>query len=261
VVRLREAGDPLAPLLKDYLAAPGPALLLVEAGDLTSRSPLRKLFETTAGAAALPCYRDEGETLDGLISDHLAGHGLSVTADALAYLSANLGGDRALTRAELDKLALYATADGTAAEVDLEAATACVGDTAALSTEDLVFAVADGDAAALDRVLERELQEGASVISLLRAVSRHFLRLHLAAGLQADGRSADEAMAALRPPIFFRYAPRFRRQLQRWREGDLARALDQLLAAETLCKTPGMSGAAELICRDALLAIAARPSD
>jgi DNA polymerase-3 subunit delta len=257
VVRLREAGDAQAPLLKDLLAdPPAPAMLIVEGGDLGARSPLRKVFESSGRAAALPCYRDEGRDLERLVRDHLAEHGLTASSDAMRYLTANLGGDRALTRAELDKLVLYAGGNGGRGEVDLDAAMACVGDTAALSTEDLVFAIADGNPAAADRVLERELQEGASPIMLLRAASRHILRLHLAGALQAEGRSAEEAIAALRPPVFFRYVPRFKGQLERWRGSDLARALDRLTEAESRAKAPGMSGTSEVICRAALLELA-----
>ncbi|HSV30176.1 MAG TPA: DNA polymerase III subunit delta, partial [Candidatus Omnitrophota bacterium] len=80
-------------------------------------------------------------------------------------------------------------------------------------------------------------------VSVLRTLSRHFQRLHLAAGLMAQGKSVDQAMAALKPPVIFKAADRFKRQLSRWPADRLGRALELLLEAEAECKTTGMPAA------------------
>ena len=64
VVRVRGAVDGLAKLFGEFLAAtPGDALTVVEAGDLPSRSALRRAFEAPPTAAAIGCYPDTPETL------------------------------------------------------------------------------------------------------------------------------------------------------------------------------------------------------
>jgi DNA polymerase-3 subunit delta len=56
VVRVRDAGDALAPLFTRFLAAPaGDALVIAEAGDLPARSALRRAFDEAAVAAAIGC--------------------------------------------------------------------------------------------------------------------------------------------------------------------------------------------------------------
>src|SRR5512143_580756 len=60
VLRLRDAGDPLAQPLADLIAGPPPAAFLVlEAGELGPRSALRSLFERGAKTAAIACYLDD----------------------------------------------------------------------------------------------------------------------------------------------------------------------------------------------------------
>src|SRR5262249_37267902 len=154
------------------------------------------------------------------------------------------GEDRALTRAELDKLVLYAGARST--PIELDEAMACIGDGAGLAADDSAFVTADANPAAIDRALARELADGATPIGVLRGAIRHFTRLHLVAGLVAGGTPAAQAITALRPPPFGRARDRFLVQATRWSLPELAAALDRLLAAELACKRGGAP--AEAIC-------------
>lgn len=256
-IRVEDADDDIADALKSVLADAGSdSLIVLEAEELPGRSALRKLCETAERAAALPCYRDEGPGLTSLIRERLQQEGLTASAEALSYLTSHLGGDRAMTRSELDKLALYMGAGAAqgARKVELADVEAVVGDSAAHALDDLVHAVADGDMRAIERGLARSLGEGTAPISLLRAAARHFLRLHWASGRVTQGAAVEEAVRALRPPVFFKYEDRVKAQLRRWSPAGLATALDRLVAAETQCKRSGMP--AETICRRALLEIA-----
>jgi DNA polymerase-3 subunit delta len=70
----------------------------------------------------------------------------------------------------------------------------------------------------------------------------------------AEGLDAKQAMARLRPPVFFRLAGRFRRQLGTWDEARLAAALDSLIEAEIACKATGAPD--ELLAQRALANVA-----
>lgn len=251
VVLVRDGGDGMASLFQSFLTTPlGDALVVVEAGELGPRSALRKLFEGADNAAALACYGDEGASLQQVIAEELKAGGLSAEPEAMAFLMDHLGGDRRLTRAELQKLVLYMGSPG---RVTLDDALACVGDSASLSLDDLSLATADGDHATAQRVLDRLYREGVNPVAVLRSLSRHFQRLHLAAGLVAAGKSADQAMNALKPPVIFKAADRFRRQLGRWPAERVGQALERLIEAEGECKTTGMPAAE--ICSRAIMTL------
>jgi DNA polymerase-3 subunit delta len=251
-VRLRGAGDAVTAACEALLSAPlGDTLVVVEAGDLGPRSSLRRLFEGADNAAALPCYADSRMDVERLIVESLAAEGIEATREALAYLVSSLGADRAITRGELAKLCLY---KGEPGSLSLEEARAAVGDSGATSLDDLVLAVGGGDMGALEQALNRVFSEGVSEIAVLRAVVRHFQRLHLAVGHVAGGKTADQAMAALKPPIFFKAKAGFQAQLRSWPSDRIARALGMLTEAELACKSSGPPPAA--VCGRTLLRIA-----
>ena len=59
------------------------------------------------------------------------------------------------------------------------------------------MATADGDHATAQRILDRLFGEGTSPIPIMRALQRHYQRLHLLAGLVAKGKSPEQAIASL----------------------------------------------------------------
>lgn len=254
-VRIRDADDALAARVKTFLAeASGDSLVVLEAEDLPARSTVRKAVEAASAGATVACYRDDERSLPAVIEEILRASGLSAAPEAIAHLASHLGGDRQLTRAELEKLALYMGDAGR--RVELEDAQVCVGDSAALTLDDLAFAVGGGDLAAVDRALTRSFQEGANPVSALRAVARHLQRLHLVAGLVGGGVPRERAVKQLRPPVFWKLTARFEAQANAWSPQALARALDRLLTAEMACKRSGAP--AELLCARALTEVTAR---
>ncbi|WP_413204513.1 DNA polymerase III subunit delta [Rhodospirillum sp. A1_3_36] len=244
VGRVRQITDQHANSLKSYLDHPiGDSLVVLQGGDLGPRSSLRKLFEGAKAAASLPCYSDEGRGLETVIRDMLAQAGLSAHGDVIEYLATHLGGDRGVTRSELDKLITYCGPQG---QITLEDALACIGDTAQIGMDALINAVGQGNTADALRALDRLTQEGTNAVAILRSLSRHFTRLHLVAGLLAQGRSIDQAMGALKPPVLFKTKTTFQNQAQGWSPTRLAMALDLLLEAEKDAKSSGLPDAALL---------------
>ena len=257
VVRVGGAGDALAKLFADFLkSSPGEAFVIVEAGELPARAALRRVFEDAPHAIAIGCYPDTPRDLAALVREMLAAHRVTASRDAGQFLVEHLGGDRLLTRSELEKLALYA---GDGGRVELEDARLSVSDTAALELDDAVMAAAEGDAARLERVLGRVLQEGESPVTIIRALLRHLHRLHALTARAAGGIAVEEVLRTARPAIFFKQQDNFRRQLALWSETRLRPQLDRLAKAELDMKTTGLP--AETICREAMLAVAqaARP--
>ena len=69
VIFVRMEAEDISARLQPLLDSPPPgdALLIVEAGDLSARSPVRKTFEASPNAAAIPCYADNDQNVGALI--------------------------------------------------------------------------------------------------------------------------------------------------------------------------------------------------
>lgn len=253
LVRLEGAGNESTEAVKLVLESnQGDGLLVITAGDLKPTSSLRKTMEAAKNGLAIACYEDSAQDLMGLIQNVLSDAGLSATQDAVAYLVDNLGGDRMVSRGELEKLVLYKGNAG--GQVTIEDAKACVGDTSALALNQIGEAVTAGNLVNLEKLLERAWTAGHSAIPILRHLQSRLMRFHLARGMMDQGMNASEAVNKLRPPVFFGERDRFIGELSRWSSRKIEMALDILLEAELDCKTTG--NPADVICARALLRLA-----
>ncbi|MBK8173934.1 MAG: DNA polymerase III subunit delta [Rhodospirillales bacterium] len=252
VVRVRNAKDVLVDGVQ-YLFSinSGDGLIVIESGDLGPRSSLRKVFEDAQHGAAIACYLDEGESLRGFIAGELRGHGIAISTDAAEMLAESLGADRALTRSELDKLALYVGEGNPAGIGDVLAVMSGAGE---ISLDDIVFTACSGNLAGLDRRLTAGFAEGLEAIALLRAVSRHLRRLMAVRALRDGGVPIKQAMETLRPVVFFRLQPAFRRHVEMWKMTHLAQGLALVSECELRCKTSGTPQ--QLVCKRTMFEVA-----
>ncbi|MCG8594791.1 MAG: DNA polymerase III subunit delta [Kiloniellales bacterium] len=264
LVLVKAATDALTPAVEALLAdPPGAALLLLQGGDLPARSRLRKLFEQSERAAAVPCYQDDAQSLPAVIRQSLDQAGFDIAPDALDHLVAHLGADRQMTRRELEKLVLYvgeaagdSDKEGARRRIGWAEVSACLADGSLQTLDELTLAVGDGDLEAVDRGLRRLSAEGVNAVSLLRALMRHFHRLLTAAEALAKGGTAERAVEGLRPPVFWKHKGRITAQLRCWPASQLLRAEQELLEAEILCKSSGLP--ASIVAERAALTLARR---
>ncbi len=237
VIRFADAGEGAGEAVAAVLKGPGDALLLLEApGLVVTRSKLLKLIEAHPDGAAIACYPEEGEELSRSVREWLVALDVAVDDEALSWLVSRLGADRALSRAEVEKLALYVGRGGRA---DLAAVEAVVGDVAGLLLEDALFAATEGDVALADRALERALAAGVPPVAVIRGGLMHLARLQ---------------RKEVRPPLIFRRRGSFARALKRWPAPVLAEALEDFFQGEREAKRTGAPDG--VLCRRLVLSLA-----
>ncbi len=252
VVRLREASDKLVTPIRDAVKAlkDGDNFVLIEAGELPPRSPLRQLFETSKNAVALPCYVEDERDISRVLQDALKAEGYNMPSDALVYMAANVVGDRAVARSEVQKLVTYM---GSNRQISIEDVIACVGNSAALSLDDLSKHVASGMFPEAERILSFVLSEGLPAVTVLRTLQNYFTRLFITKARIAKGENNDIAMKKLRPEVFWKHKPAFEAQLRGWTVEQLQQALNLLVTAEGKCKQTGSNP--DILCSRAILAV------
>ena len=254
LVRIEDASDKLTTLIKDYLANPNPAaLIILEAGELGPRSSLRKLCEAAKNAAALPCYVDDERDLARLVQTALSEAKLNIDRDAVAWLAMNISGNRQKIRNELEKIITYMGAGSTT--VKLEDVQACCGEAGAQGIDDLVYAVGSHQPEKALRTYAQLLDEGVNFIVIVRALQNHFRKLHMVNARLQGGEPIEPVMKSIQPPIFFKQEPAFKSQVQSWSMPGLGRVLSRLMDLEASCKQTGAP--VETLCAQAVLAISA----
>ena len=250
VVRVRGAGKGAVMGVTELLDDAAGAAVILEAGNLTPRDPLRAAVEASRNGRALPCYPDTDETLVRLINEWLAEAGIAAEPDVAVTLRDSLGNDREITRRELEKLAFYAAGSGRLTREDV--LTLCA-DNAALAIDEIMDATGTGHAARLDAALDRALAAALNLQQLVTMAIGHFSTLRRWRSEVDSGRSVRDVLDAARPKPHFSRRSALEQQVRAWSDNALAAALERLqLAAGDSRKRYGMS---ETVVRRALLAI------
>ena len=229
--------------------------LIVEAGSLRKGDALLTLFETAAGAAAVACFPDEARDLEGMVGEVLAAARMQIAPEARKLLVARLGADRALSRAEVEKLVLYTRGKARIEEADVEAA---VGDAAETALDRVVMAAASGRAGEAVRECERCLTGGEDAQRIILALQSHFLRLHRLRSGHDAGRSLEDLMRALKPPPNFKQKAAIEQQTRLWTVAGLNAALARIGDA---AKAARLNGALDATLAENLLLALGPPSN
>jgi DNA polymerase-3 subunit delta len=254
VIRIENAADFLTPLIKSYLEKPNErALVILEAGELGTKSSLRALCEKAKNAAALPCYVEDEKDLGRLIRETIQASNLRIDNDAVSWLAANISGNRMKVRSELEKIILYKGAEPGA--ISLKDVMEICGAAAAQSLDDLIYGAAGGNPQAALKAFQILTDEGMADIAMLRALQNHFRKLHLTKARLQEGDSLEVILKTMSPPIFFKQEPLFRAQVQRWSLPNLERILFRLADLEAQTKQTGAP--VETLCAQAILSISA----
>jgi DNA polymerase III subunit delta len=225
--------------------------VIIEAGDLRRNAPLRALVERARNATALPCYTDDERSRARLIDDEMRSAGLTLAPDARAMLLPLLGGDRAASRNEVRKLALYARG---AKQVTVEDVAAVVADASALAIDDIVDAAFAGKPAEVERELTKARTAGTPAGSIFFAAQRQLAQLHrwrtaIEAG---ENFSVDSAV----PPAQFRRKKSVEAALNLWTARRLVTAMVEL--AEAVLESRRNNALGDTIAERALLSLAVK---
>jgi DNA polymerase III subunit delta len=221
-------------------------LVLIEAGNLTPASGIRKLIEKENAGLALPFYEPELRDIEALIRTALAEEELKIESSALSELANLLGADRGVARREVERLILFKGPKGSArpngAMVTSDDIATAMHDQSHASLDGLIDAVALGDVDRADKTWGRLLLMGTRPEGAISAIRRHFQTLHVVLGNIETGVPRTEALSAFRPPLHFKRRPLVERQCGLWSRRKVETALEILHDTERECRQTGVRG-------------------
>ncbi len=260
LIRLRldheRSGQAIAKLIKAFDTDPSraEAKLIIEAGDLTPRSHIRKAIEAAGHFAAIGCYAANAKDLREQIKTGLADKYISIDNEALEFWLPLLEGDFALAAGEIEKMALYKGYGKVEnAKVTLEDIRAIAAGGQAASIDTIITEALSGQFDKCDTAYRRAVDGKINPVTILFALQRHMMRLMEAAIKMEGGENANNAVKSLRPPVFKMQEGTFIRQLNIWPARMLSLSLQQCQIAERQLKSTGAP--AEAITSRLLLAL------
>ena len=235
LVLVKGRGTELLSACKLALTSPiSNALIIVEATETTTKHAIVKLFETTKHAASIGCYADGIKDIHALATRIFAVDNVKASIDALDIIALRLGSDHAVSRREIEKLALMAGPGGTLEADDVQIA---LGDSANLAIDDIAEALASGAVRRLQQALQKAWYEGMNAVMIVRGCQSYFRQLGLASYAMANGQPAQIAIRSLKPPLHFKLQDRLLVHLQRWRPHLAMDAVNRLQDIELQLKS------------------------
>lgn len=253
VVLVEDATDSLAETCAAALEAwrPGDAVIVVAAGGLTGKSPLRKLFEGHPRARAVVLYDDPPgpEEIARMVEEA----GLPrLSPDARGAL-ANLA--RALTpgdfRQTVEKLSLYKRGDP--AEVTADDIAAVAPLTWEAEVDELIAAILDRQEARIPLLLARVTAQGSTPVSVVMALSR---TLRQVLQLSADPAGPEAAAGRVRIAGDFRRRQALVRQAGAWDADALGRALGLVVDTDLTLRSAGQTAPQQALVERLLIRLA-----
>lgn len=242
VIRVTGAGDSTkaaVELLLDAAATENPVVM--EAGNLTKASALRKLAEKSPAARILLSYPLDARDAQRALMEEARALGLHPEQGVVGRLIVATGGDAGILRAELEKFALYLDATPDAPQPLDSSVVDALG--ARIGDEDLGTLI-DAITAEKPRIVGRELAGlvRTSAIPALRRMARRLLQLLDARDAMDRGLPPEDAIRSLRPPVFWKETGLLAAALPRWPAGRCRAGIEAMLAAEQAIKAPGSAG-------------------
>ena len=238
LIRIRNATDIMLPTIEAILQFETiEANIILDAGNLDTRSKLRALFEKNNKLGSFACYGDQGSSLKNIINEIFKENSVYAGEGVLDYLLSHLGNDRQHTINELNKLALMVGPEG---RLSLEETIDSIGDAGLLALEDIAYFTGSGNLETLCLSLQRAEDSGHNPITILRTVINHFQRLHSITIKTEEGASLETTIKNLRPPVFWSRKQEFERQARAWTTDKLELALERFFIGEHQCKTTGI---------------------
>lgn len=238
LIHIKEADDPVLKFIQPALELPNAGhFLVIEAEELSPRSALRQWGEKTNDVACLACYMLDGAKLIRFVQDQFIAQGAKISGDAVALIIDRLGNDLSALKNLVPQLMDFV--GGKNPVITIDHIEALLVDQAEQEMDGVTQSVADRNMAVLDRALHNLAASDVSMVAVLRMLQYYFYRLRLVHAAVHNGKSAEEGMAQLKPPVFFKMKTSFQRHLRSWNLAQIDEALSEFTALEAACKKTG----------------------
>jgi DNA polymerase-3 subunit delta len=251
VIRVTDPGPAFTRQLSGFLDEnTSTNLLLVETGNLTKTSAVRKAFEKSAHSLAIAFYDDNPRDLANLIAQQAGENQISIDSVATSFLIETVGINRSILLSELNKLFSYCALSKTITVQDIQA---ICNDPLNNSLDELVDFTLVGDLVhSIDR-FQQLVSSGVDPVKILNVIGYHLHRLQTFRVNADKSGNLEQAIRSARPPVFFIRQPVVKRQVFLWQQKSLKRAISGVF--EAIILTRQNAELSEKICERTIISL------
>ncbi|MDJ1305381.1 MAG: DNA polymerase III subunit delta [Candidatus Midichloria sp.] len=224
-------------ILQKNTAAIDSAVLFI-AGEVRKNSRIVKSLEAIYGALIVPCYKPDYQAIVNIIRNWLMAKKIPYEDNLQTELASIMPSNRLLIERELEKLALYCSYQKLTVSAIAEL---FANYSAESSLEDLANAFFTSNIKKFLKEITIITDQGYNNIFIIRALQNYATRLKQVKELLNAGKSLNEALLTLTPPLFFKNRNRFLDILKSISLEQINNYLYNLLLLESSIKKDGMS--------------------
>ncbi len=234
LIRVKDAGESFYKVMEDLLAKPISSFVIVTADNLPKSSKLRTFFEKNNFCESLACYQDNQKNILDVISRFFLGKKVGIDYDTKNYIASKLGENRAVTMSELEKLHLFI---GDKKNVSFEDAKASLCNGEIIEIDDFIYGILEGNFENFLKAQDKFLNEGASTITMLRALSNHLKSIYKMRAEFDKTRNLLESVKKINPRVFFKNQDNYMKQVKKFSAPVIIKIMDEIYRAEKNLKS------------------------
>lgn len=232
---VKDANNDLTVLLKKMISeTASDNLLILSSLSLNTKSSLITWAKERHDVIIVGCYEERAGDIAEEAAKMLKEKNLFADTQTMQFLCSRLSPDKKLNQSEIDKLAMYL---GERKNVKIDDVKQVISDVAGANYEDLCYYTANGDTKQACLTYDRLIKEGEQAATLVRQLEYHYDKLLSCQALAESGKSLEEALKSIRPPLMFYRKDDFIKQLKMWNKEKILSALNLLYDCERDCKT------------------------
>ena len=203
--------------------------LLITAGNLDTKSSLRKYAEKSKYIACIGCYEESNPEL--FISNKLKEYGFVFNNSMVSYILQNVGTNTLMIQNEIEKLSLYKIGNKTLTTEDLQD---CIKDISNNKLDDFCNNFCSMYIQETIKIAKKLMNNGIDVITLTRVLIKYFLQLQKIKEYLKNGETIDNVFKYEK--IFWKQQNIIKNHLSKWNINNINKMLYGLLDLEKKIK-------------------------
>ena len=205
-------------------------IVVLKCNQLSPRSSLRSFFENNNDTISVACYEENEREKRKYIANFLNNEGLEVSKSLIDLLSNNLSNQRLEIKSELEKIIiLYKNAPEKKSQQN---SVSFISKSFDNDDARFIFSLVSREKKGFVENYNKFTDYGSDNIKLITYLIEHFFRLLVVKIKIREGVNISSAIKQLRPPIFFKNLPEFKKQINMLSTDELKLVIKKLFISK-----------------------------